>query len=491
MNPDFVKFFELSVDLLAIAGEDGYFKKLNPAWERCLGWTLNELCSRPYVEFVHPEDRASTSAEKERVASGVKTFSFLNRYRTKSGDYRWLKWSASSEGPVHYAVARDITEELKAADAHTDREHQLQSIASNVPGMLYRFRWSAAEGYSFTYVGPRSKGVFELESGDILQDPMAPINMIVAEDRPGFDAQLVEATEQAANFRWEGKIRTRSGRVKWVRVASDARQLVDGSILWDGVVEDVTRQKETEALLQEQQAKMVNSSKLASLGEMAGGVAHEINNPLAILKGYALQIRKLLEENPSDGTRVQEAVLRIEATVDRIARIVTGLRKVSRDSAHDSPVNYSMAELVNDTLSLCTERFRVHGIELAVNPIRPDWQLQCRPVEISQVLLNLLNNAHDAVEKTTERWIKLNVDEDGPYLRISVTDSGKGIPAPLRDKILMPFFTTKPVGRGTGLGLSISKSIVESHGGTLTLDVESPRTRFVVHLPKRGLSERP
>lgn len=480
----FPRFFEISLDLLCIAGEDGYFKNINPAWSTALGYTTEELLARPFIDFVHPDDKERTLQEATKLARGEVVRGFLNRYQTKTGEYRWLNWNAITKEGLIYCVVRDMTEEIRTKELQLDREHQIQSIAAHAPGMLYRFRFSPDDGYSCTFASLRAKAIFEIENTEVMRDPKLITNLILAEDRPSFDDALRSTSTRLTPFQWEGRIRTPSGRFKWVRAACEPRILPDNAILWDGLVWDITQEKEVDGLLKQQQAQMVNSSKLASLGEMAGGVAHEINNPLAILKGYALQIRTVLENEPKDLTRALEATGRIEATVDRIARIVTGLRKVSRDSTDDIPALHPVAELIADTLSLCTEKFRAHGIELSVSPVDPGWMLKCRPVELSQVLLNLLNNAHDAIEKAKEKWVKLEVEEDGPYLQIAVTDSGKGIPAPLRERILMPFFTTKPVGRGTGLGLSISKSIVEAHGGTLTLDVEHPRTRFVVCLPK-------
>ncbi|HEX4924120.1 MAG TPA: ATP-binding protein, partial [Bdellovibrionales bacterium] len=110
--------------------------------------------------------------------------------------------------------------------------------------------------------------------------------------------------------------------------------------------------------------------------------------------------------------------------------------------------------------------------------------IACRPTQISQVLLNLLNNAHDAVAEQTEKWVKLDVRDLGDSVELSVTDSGAGIPPEIQEKIMQPFFTTKQIGEGTGLGLSISKGLVDSHHGQLRLDAKSKNTRFVVLLPK-------
>jgi two-component system sensor histidine kinase DctS len=110
--------------------------------------------------------------------------------------------------------------------------------------------------------------------------------------------------------------------------------------------------------------------------------------------------------------------------------------------------------------------------------------LECRAVQISQVLLNLINNACDAISSLNEKWILINAIERNNLIEISVTNSGPKIPAHIREKLMQPFFTTKEVGMGTGLGLSLSKTIAEAHGGRLYLDLGAENTRFVLELPK-------
>jgi C4-dicarboxylate-specific signal transduction histidine kinase len=119
-----------------------------------------------------------------------------------------------------------------------------------------------------------------------------------------------------------------------------------------------------------------------------------------------------------------------------------------------------------------------------MSDIPSEWTAPCRPSQISQVILNLLNNAYDAVVGRNEAWIKIDVRSSDDAFEIAVTDSGEGIAPSVADRIMTPFFTTKPMGKGTGLGLSISSNIMIDHGGTLKLDRSCPRTRFVVTLPK-------
>ncbi len=236
--------------------------------------------------------------------------------------------------------------------------------------------------------------------------------------------------------------------------------------------------------LHEAEAILVNSSKLAALGEMAGGIAHEINNPLAIIKGTAAQIGSHIKKMPLETKVIEERAARIEKTADRIAKIVYGLRTFSRDGSSDPFTQVNICELVTDTLSLCGEKFKIEGIKFSVSAIDENLICEGRAVELSQVLLNILNNAKDAVAEMRDRWIRLSVLDKGKTIEIRIEDSGRGIAAEHIDKLFQPFFTTKDVGKGTGLGLSIALGIIQSHQGVISVNRSSANTCFVIELPK-------
>ena len=128
------RFFDLSIDMLCIAGFDGYFRKLNPAWERVLGFTREELQSQPMFEFVHPEDRARSAEQNRRVRSGGQALSFENRYRCKDGSFRWLLWNANPDhdNQVIYGLARDITERKQAEEERERLLRELQAALAEV-----------------------------------------------------------------------------------------------------------------------------------------------------------------------------------------------------------------------------------------------------------------------------------------------------------------------------------------------------------------------
>jgi C4-dicarboxylate-specific signal transduction histidine kinase len=241
---------------------------------------------------------------------------------------------------------------------------------------------------------------------------------------------------------------------------------------------------ETHRILDEQRARAMEASRLAALGEMAGGIAHEINNPLGVILVSAESQLNKIKRNQVNLPALEISLRRIEDTATRIARIVQGLKTFSRAGGKEPYEKVLMDSIVNNTLSFCHEKFIHHKIELKVNPIPEDLSIECSSIQISQVILNLLNNAFDAVEDLPEKWISIDINDKDDHVEIRISDSGRGISEVIQDKIFQPFFTTKEIGRGTGLGLSISKGIIEAHNGSIFMDKSTIYTTFLIHLPK-------
>jgi C4-dicarboxylate-specific signal transduction histidine kinase len=237
--------------------------------------------------------------------------------------------------------------------------------------------------------------------------------------------------------------------------------------------------------LESARQQAVVSSRLAALGTMAGGVAHEINNPLGIIHALASDLK---ENVAGRGLPSHEFVARksqmICDTADRIARIVKSLRQISREADGDPFRPTSLADIVAQTLEICRAKFKNNGVDLLLPRAVPELNVFVREVQIAQALLNLLQNAFDAVVgQKGQRWVRVDVQPVRGSVVISVIDSGPGIPSEIRSRMMEPFFTTKPVGQGVGLGLSVSKTIAEDHGGSLEYSEDKGYTRFSLVLP--------
>ncbi len=297
----------------------------------------------------------------------------------------------------------------------------------------------------------------------------------------------VVETERQSDVR----IKAASGRTFVVRAYP---AFEDGRLV--GVVEstvDITASERAREERERMEAQLRQSQKLESIGTLASGIAHEVNNPLNGMMNYAELI----------AARVQDDALRafaegIKEEGARVAGIVRNLLSFARKDPGET-VASSPARLVEMTLLLVRALLAKDGIDLRIDVPEDLPCVACRPQQIEQVLLNLLMNARDALNEqfsgqaTPEKWLALRartVDGGGaPRVRLTVEDNGTGIPEAIRERVFDPFFTTKPRDRGTGLGLSISYGIVRDHGGRLWIEgLSAPRGATAVHVDLPAVS---
>lgn len=246
---------------------------------------------------------------------------------------------------------------------------------------------------------------------------------------------------------------------------------------------------ENTRLILVQHQKLEYSAKMSTLGEMAGGIAHEINNPLTIISSISRILRKYAEKDIIDKDKIYKNCDDIDKTVVRISKIILGLRTVSRDASEEEYSPCRIGDVLEDAMALCSEKFKVRGITIKIDLSDKVYNtvIPCRRVQLSQVFLNLLGNSFDAIENLKDRWIKIDCINEGTRVTFRFMDSGPGIPIEIQKKMLQPFFTTKAVGKGTGLGLSLSSSILKNHNGQLDIDNNCKNTCFIIILPVFGV----
>ncbi len=246
-----------------------------------------------------------------------------------------------------------------------------------------------------------------------------------------------------------------------------------------GFARDITELSMLQQKLDRERVKSIANAKLASLGEMSAGIAHEINNPLAIIEGSVDLLTKFLNHPEKLKSKIEA----IKKSTQRISRIVVGLKKFSRSGSSVDVEPQSLVSIIKEAIILSDSKSKRHSTSITMDA-KTDAFILCNEVEIEQVLINLINNSIDAVKNNTEKWIKISVFQDQDAVVLRVIDSGKGIPESIRTKLFEPFFTTKKVGQGTGLGLSISKGILDEHKATIAVLESSSNTCFEIKFPR-------
>jgi PAS domain S-box-containing protein len=242
-----------------------------------------------------------------------------------------------------------------------------------------------------------------------------------------------------------------------------------------GTHSDLTEEIRSQREIELQKNKLYHQSKLASLGEMSAGIAHEVNNPLAIIAGSAELLEKFKDKPDKFNAKVDSII----KSCVRISKILNGLKKFSRSAEISSFSFHNLGQIIDEAVTLTD----IKSTRSAV-PIQKEWEagldIFCDDLGIEQVLINLINNAIDAVRSMDERWVKITAHKDQQVIILRVIDSGAAISHELEDKIFDPFFTTKKVGEGTGLGLSITKGILDEHQATINLNRSFPNTCFEI-----------
>ncbi len=252
------------------------------------------------------------------------------------------------------------------------------------------------------------------------------------------------------------------------------------------IFEEVTERKNAILEQEKHRSQMIATAKKVALGEMASAMGHEINNPLAIISGKVSILSEKSKKNILDKQYLEDSLMVVQRTVDRIVKIITGLRNLSRNSDDDPMIETPVASIIENTLELCYQTFKHTNIELKVE-MESNLTIFGRAAQISQILMNLLNNAFHAVQDHDVKWVLLKIKELDDFIEFRVSDSGPKIPLEVQEKMMQPFFTTKSFGKGTGLGLSISLSIAKSHNGELYYNKNSENTEFILKIPKAKL----
>jgi C4-dicarboxylate-specific signal transduction histidine kinase len=249
-----------------------------------------------------------------------------------------------------------------------------------------------------------------------------------------------------------------------------------------GLVQDITARKRTEESLQKAQADLAHIARIATMGEMASSIAHELNQPLAAVVANASACARWLATQPPNLPEANEAVARIVRDGKRASEVIARIRAFVRRRESQKSL-LALDEVMREALGMVAAVLRGHGVSLGVSTAAHLQPVMADRVQVQQVILNFVMNAVEAMERSAERTLAVGVDIYGAgALRVWVRDSGVGLDPAHRDRIFDAFYTTKP--NGMGMGLAISRSIVEAHGGRLwATPNDGPGETFQFTLP--------
>ena len=472
--------WQLSPEILGVANADGYFESANPAWEKVLGWSSEEVATSPFLDLVHPDDLEKTLAGLEGLQRGEPALRFENRYRGKDGHYRWLSWIAVPEGGKYYCSARDITDEVAAA---TERD-RIFEISRDLFGV------ATFDGYLKSINPAWSKALGRSET-DLLASPFSEIihpddlavtGEVVAALQSGqpvhqFHVRLLKADGEPIPFAW-----------------SAVPDAAPDSGLYYTVGRDVTAETAAAAELREVHEALRQSQKMEAVGQLTGGIAHDFNNLLAGISGSLELLEKRLGEGRLVG--VDRYIGAAQSGARRAAALTQRLLAFSRRQTLDprpTDVNKLIAGM-EDFL----RRSVGPTVEIEVVGAGGLWVTKIDPSQLENALLNLCLNGRDAMAphggrltiETANKWLDERAAKSrelppGQYVSVCVTDTGAGMTPEVIERAFEPFFTTKPLGEGTGLGLSMIYGFVRQSGGQVRIYSEVGKgTTMCLYLPR-------
>jgi PAS domain S-box-containing protein len=459
-----------AVDLMCIVDRQGALRWINPAWQRVLGLPPEDVRRNGLLALVHPSDVGDTAAALLALCERDEQVRFENRVRCSDGSYRWLQWSAvPMRNGAAYGTARDITER-KLAEREAEERTRLLLMAEEVAGVGH---WRIdLDADTLTW----SNEMYRIHGLD--RDTFEPtverlVESYHPEDRGLVIDHIRDAILLRKDFEFELRIVRPDLSIRQVLSRGKCEVSDDGRPLAVfGVFQDVTERKQLHE-------RVVHSERMATVGTLAAGVAHEINNPLTWVIANLDAIDRGLAALPSsdaDVDQLSKMILEAQQGADQVKRIVRDLLTYSR-AQPEKLESVDVQEALDIAVNIATNQFKYRA-----NLVRDYGRVPAVVADesrLTQVFVNLIVNAAQAIPERRgpgpdrDGVIELHtsVDPDG-RVRVTVKDNGLGMPEAVKARVFDPFYTTKPVGVGTGLGLSISNNIVKSFHGEIQIDTE-------------------
>lgn len=466
-EPELGRFFAMSLDLLCIAGMDGYFKRLNPAFTEALGWTTDELLARPFLDFVHPDDRGATLAEVEKLSRGNPVIGFENRYACRDGTWRWLSWKtqpAVEEG-LFYASARDVTVRRDTEDALRSSEARYRMLFSSIEQgfcvieMIFDERGKPID-YWFVEVNPS----FEKQTG--LRDAVGRRMREIAPEHEEHWFETygrIATTGEAARFQNRAEALQRWYDVYAFRVGDPGHGHV--GILFD----DITERKRVEKHIVQLNADLhAGHARIAEANDeleaFSYSVSHDLRAPLRHVLGFVDMLERATAGQLSgDAQRYMKVIAKAATSMGQLIEDLLAFSRMARTEMSESSVDLNA--IVQDAIRLCASDERNENVVWQIGPLP---SVVADPSLIRQVFLNLIGNAMKYSQQRKPARIEVgHAGDEGGSAVLFVRDNGAGFDMRYAHKLFRVFQRLHGTDEfeGTGIGLAIVQRVLARHGG--------------------------
>ncbi len=511
---------EVLPDILILTNAEGLYLNIYASSEDRLFRPKAELLGKKIEEFL-PESVAVPILEKIRFAIQSKSFQSIEyELEVPAGHIHFEARIVPSGSANALVLVRDITQQKLAETELRESQEQFKSLISNIPGIFYRCTFGRT--WTLLYISPEIETLSGYPPEDFIEEKGRTLGSVIhADDVDLVISRIKAAIDTDSPWEMEYRIVHKDGTVRWVRETGRAMVYPVNSLrqlFLDGFILDVTERKRLEEERTEMQARLLHVGKLEAVGQLAAGVAHEINTPIQFIGDNTTFVLDSLgplfslidaygrlapESAPSPAIHELEKQIDLPFLKDeipkalkesldgiqRVKRIVKTMREFAREDAQGKVMSDINAG-IRSTIAICQSEWkRVAEIQLDLDPNLPP--VPCHPGEINQVLVNLIVNAAHAIggmarsDRSHAGLILIRTRHHADHIEIQVEDNGGGIPENIRSRMFEPFFTTKEIGKGTGQGLYLSRNIIlKGHGGGITFESkEGSGTIFTVSLP--------
>ena len=488
--------------------EQGIFTYMSEDEDSLTGYSADEVVGKMYFHQFYNKEKDQGFEERVRHIFEAKdpVVNQEDKLLCKDGSALWVLINAipifNEKGVFcgYRGILTDITMRKKAEEARKEAMERLQKIASRIPGVIYQYRLNKDGSSCFPFASAAIYAIYRVTPEEVRYDAQKVLDILHPDDVEGIVDSIQKSAQALSPWRHEYRVKFDDGEVRWLFGNALPQQEEDGSILWHGFIDDITDRKMMEQELvalnemldkrvdEEISARMkiekeqeierqflVQKSKLSSMGEMMGAIAHQWRQPLNALNLNIQNLEDDFDEGLIDRAFVKGFIAKNTQTILFMSKTIDDFRNFFKiDKAKQL---FSVKEALLETLALQSAQFKNRHIEVRIHG--DDLEIHGFKGEFQQVILNILNNAKDALVETKSDGGHISITLEPTFL--SIEDDAGGIDEAILERIFEPYFTTKDQGEGTGIGLYMSKMIIEKNmGGHLRVENGTRGAKFTI-----------